>query len=92
MVGGVNLALAVIVIIAAMRIQPGPEEEMVRDIREMALNELSADLDEVKDDFSRISEDLGKIKHGVSNAVGMVRSGSSGVGTALHLVTSMLKR
>jgi hypothetical protein len=94
-VGFVNALLAVAVIVSAMRIQPGPEEEMVRDIREMALTELSADMDAVKDEFTQIGADLEKIKSGVSSAVGIFKSGGSGLGSlgpALGLITSMLKK
>ena len=91
----VNGALAVIVIFAATRIQPGPEEAMVQDIREMALAELSADADGVKEEFNRISTDLKSIRSGVSQALGFLRPGSSAAGSLtplLGLITSMLKK
>lgn len=91
----VNGVLAVIVIVVAMRLQPGPEEAMVRDIREMALAELSADLDGVKDDFNRISSDLDTIRSGVGQALGLLKPGGSAAGSLvplLGLITSMLKK
>jgi hypothetical protein len=94
-VGFVNAVLAVIVIVMAMRIEPGPEEDMVRDIRELALTELSADMDAVKEDFTQVKNDLGKIKTGVSSALGMFKSGGAGVSSIapiLGLITSMLKK
>ncbi len=44
-VASVNAVLAILVIYVASRIKPGPEEEMVKEIRELALTELSADAD-----------------------------------------------
>lgn len=94
-VGLVNAALAVIVIIWAMRIQPGPEEDMVQDIREMAMAELSADIDVVKDEFTKVSDDLKNIKSSVSTALGIFKPGGSTIGSTaqvLGLITSMLKK
>jgi hypothetical protein len=91
----VNGILAVIVIFGATRVQPGPEEAMVQDIREMALAELSADLDEVKDEFNRISSDLDSIRSGVGQALGFLKPGGSAAGSlmpVIGLITSMLKK
>ena len=91
----VNGVLAVIAIVMAMRIQPGPEEAMVQEIRELALTELSADMDAVKEDFTQVKKDLEKIKNGVSSAFGMFKSGGTGVSSIapiLGLITSMLKK
>ena len=81
-------------VLAAMRIQPGPEEAMVRDIREMALAELSGDVDLAKDEFVRISGDLNRIRTNVSAALGIFKSGAPGagsVGPLLGIITKMLK-
>lgn len=91
----VNGILAIIVIFAATRVQPGPEEDMVKDIREMALTELTADIDGVKDEFNRVSTDLNKIRSGVSQALGFLRPGGSTGGSIaplLGLITAMLKK
>jgi hypothetical protein len=68
---------------------------MVRDIRELALTELSADMDAVKEEFAQVKNDLGKVKAGVSSALGMFKSGGAGIssiGPILGLITSMLKK
>ena len=91
----VNGVVAVLMILYAVRIKPGPEEAMAEDIRQMALTELSADADVIKDEFSRIRADVGNIKAGVSKALGLFKSGGSSpgpIGPALNLITSMLKR
>jgi hypothetical protein len=94
-VGLVNAVLAVVAIAMATRIQPGPEEAIVEEIREMALTELSADMDAVKEDFIQVKNDLEKIKTGVSSAFGMFKSGGAGLSSIapiLGLITSMLKK
>ena len=95
LVGAVNAVLAAVAVLAAMRIQPGPEEAMVRDIREMALAELSGDVDLAKDEFVRISGDLNRIRTNVSAALGIFKSGAPGagsVGPLLGIITKMLKK
>jgi hypothetical protein len=94
-VGVVNAVLAVIVMVMATRIQPGPEEDMIKEIRELALTELSADMDVVKEEFNQVKNDLGKVKTGVSSALGMFKSGGAGISSMapiLGLITSMLKK
>ena len=91
----VNAVLAVIMIIAASRIQPGPEEEMVREIREMAITELSADADGIKQSFAKISSDIERIRSGfssVSNMFGSSGGGLGSLGPLLGMLTSMLKK
>jgi len=91
----VNAVLALLIIFVATRIQPGPEEEMVREIREMALTELSADADGIKQNFAQISSDINRIKSGFSSVSGLFGSSSSGLcslGPLLSMLTSMLKK
>lgn len=90
-----NAVLAVVIIVVATRIQPGPEEEMVREIREMALTELSADADGIKQNFAQISSDLERIRSGFSSVSGMFGSSGGGFGSLgplLGMLTSMLKK
>jgi hypothetical protein len=61
-------------VFVAQRSKPGLEEEMVAEIREMALTELQADADEIKEEFDRIADRMRKIEHAVS---GLTGSGSS---------------
>jgi hypothetical protein len=83
-----NAILAVIVIFAASRIQAGPEEEMVKEIRELALSELSADADGIRQSFAQIGSDLERIRSGFSSVSGGLGSLSPVIG----LLTSMLKK
>ena len=94
-VAGVNAALAVGAVLYASRMRPGPEEDMVRDIREMALTELQADLDGVRSEFEQVTGELSNIRSNVHSALGLFKSGHSGLGSlgpALSLVSALLKK
>lgn len=91
---GANGLLAAIVVLVAQRSKPGLEAEMVAEIREMALNELQADADEIKAEFERIADHVRKIEHAVS---GLTGSGSplsklTSVGPVVELAVEALKR
>ena len=89
-----NAILAILVILVASRIKPGPEEEMVREIREMALTELSADVDDIKQSFAQIGSDIERIRSGFSSVSGVLGSAQAGLGSlspVLGLLTGMLK-
>jgi len=91
----VNAVLALLFIFAASRIKPGPEEEMVKEIRELALSELSADAEVVKQNFAQIGADVERIRSGFSSVSGMLGSAHGGFGSLgpmLGMLTSMLKK
>ena len=91
----VNAVLAMLIMFVASRIQPGPEEDMVKEIREMALTELSADADGVKQHFAQISSDIERIRSTFSSVSGIFGSSGGGLGSLgplLGMLTSMLKR
>jgi hypothetical protein len=89
-----NAVLATVVIFFASRIKAGPEEEMVREIKELALKELSADAAGIKQNFSQIVSDIEKIRSGFSSVSGALGSANSGLGSLaplLGMLTGMLK-
>lgn len=91
----VNAICAVLFMAAASRIKPGPEEEMVKEIRELALSELSADAEVVKQSFAQVSTDIERIRSGFSSVSGILGSTHSGLGSlgpVLGMLTSMLKK
>ncbi len=71
---GANAAFAAVLILIAVLKKPGPEQEMVAEIRDMALDELQADADAVKAEYDRIAEHVRSIEQTVSKLTG---SGSS---------------
>lgn len=91
----VNGVLATLLLYMATRIRPGPEEEMVREIRELALTELSADADGIKRNFAQISSDVERIRSGfssVSSIFGSTGNGLGSLGPLLGMLTSMLRK
>lgn len=90
---GANGVLAALVVVVAQRSKPGLEEEMVAEIREMALTELQADADEVKEEFNRISDRVRTIEDAVSGLVGSGSSLSklSSLGPVVELAVHALK-
>lgn len=61
-----NALLAVILVLAGLAIRAGAEEKLAREIREMALDELAADADQLRDDLSHIGRDVKRIRSGFS--------------------------
>ncbi len=91
----VNAILAMLLMFVATRIQPGPEEEMVKEIRDLALTELSADADGIRRRFTQISSDVERIRSGFSSVSGVFGSSGSSLGSLgplLGMLTSMLKK
>ena len=74
MVGGINAALAVVLLLVARRLEAGPEERMVQEIRDLALTELSADAEAVRAGIDGLTSDLERIR----SSVGSLTSGVSG--------------
>lgn len=90
---GGNGLLAAIVVVVAQRNKPGLEEEMVAEVREMALTELQADADEIKAEYERIADRVRKIESSVSALTGSGSSLSklSSLGPVVELATHALK-
>ena len=65
-----NGALAIAMVFAAGQFRPGPEEQMVREIREMALGELTADVNAIQQDFNELSADVKRIRSGFAAFTG----------------------
>jgi len=74
-----NAVLALLLGIIGWRVKAGPEEEMAREIREMALEELTADIDELQQEVSKVGNDVQRIRSGFSI---LTKGGQIGVGLA----------
>ena len=88
-----NGLLAVLIVLAVQRSRPGPEEEMVSEIREMALAELQADADEIKEEFNRLAGHVKRIEDAVSGLTGpgSTLSKLSTVGPLIEIAVETLK-
>lgn len=84
-----NLALAIVPALLSRQSKPSAEELMVREIREMAMEDLSKDIDRVAQDFASVGASVKQFKSGVS---GLGGSGMNMVGPAVGLAIDLLKK
>jgi len=83
----VDGALAVVLVVISRGAGPNAEQmKMVRDIRDLAYNELSSDFGEVKAGVTRVTEDVRRIRSGFTSFT----SGSGGVANNLAPILSLL--
>ncbi len=87
---GGNFGLAVIPFLLRHQFKPGPEEAMVREIREMAADEVVKDINNVTDDIAAFGSGIKQLKAGVSSFSGA--GGMGALGSALPLVIDLLKK
>ena len=92
-----NLGLAVVPFLLRRQGKPGPEEQMVREIREMALEEVSKDVDKVAEEFAAVGAAVNQVKSGVSafTGGGMAGLGAGGIqalGPLLSMAVNLLKK
>ena len=79
MVAAGDTVLAALLAFIGWRIKAGPEEQMAREIREMALEELTADVDELQEEVSKVGRDVKRIRSGFSI---LTKGGQIGAGLA----------
>lgn len=88
---GGNLALAIIPFLLSRQTKPSAEELMVREIREMAMEDLSKDIDRVAGEFAAVGNSFKNIRSGVSS-LGGGGGGMDLVGPAVGFAIDMLKK
>ena len=81
-----NLVVAAVPYLIGKLIKPGSEEQLVRDIREMALEELSKDVEGVTQEFASIGSTLQQMKSGVSSFGGGVTALAPLIGIAVDML------
>lgn len=91
MVAAGNAVLAVLVLFVARQLKPGEEEKMVQEIREMALSELSADVEGVKQNFASVVKDVKNIQSGFSSIGSGLGAGLTSFGPLVGLLVDTLK-
>jgi hypothetical protein len=87
---GGNFGLAVIPFLLRGQFKPGPEEAMVREIREMAADEVVKDINNVTDEIAAVGSGIKQLRAGVSSFGG--GGGMGALGSALPLVIDLLKK
>jgi hypothetical protein len=89
-IAAINAVLGGLLILVAGRLRPGPEESIVQEIREMALSELSADANQLKEQVGEVTADLRRIRSGVGALTGAGGLGGLGGLVSLGPVVGML--
>ncbi len=92
LVAAVNAALAVLLLVVGGRIRPGPEEQMVQEIRDLALAELSADAEAVRQGLEAATSDLERIRSGIGALTGGAAAGLGSLTPVVGLLVEALKR
>ena len=91
---GGNLALAVVPFLLRRQAKPGPSEQMVREIREMAADEVSKDIQSVSDEIASVGAGIKQLKSGISSFGGGGGMGGAmgALGPVLPLLIDLLKK
>jgi hypothetical protein len=89
-----NGALAIVPFLFRSQAKPGPEEQMVREIREMAADEVSKDISSITEEIASVGAGIKQIKSGISSFSGGGGMGGAlgALGPALPLVIDLLKK
>ncbi|MDJ0940919.1 MAG: hypothetical protein QNJ00_14245 [Woeseiaceae bacterium] len=91
-----NFALAIVPFLLRRRSTPGAEEQMVREIREMAAEELSKDFAAVADEVSAVGDSIKNVKSGISSFTsagnGLGGGALGAIGPILPVVIDLLKK
>ncbi len=86
---GGNFGLAVVPFLLRRQSKPGPEEQMVREIREMAADEVVKDINSVSSEIAAVGSGIKQLKAGVSSFGG---GGMGALGPLLPFVIDLLKK
>jgi len=96
---GANFALAVIPYVLQRQAQPGPEEQMVREIRDMAadqvvkdVNGVTAEISGVADEIAEVGSGLKQLKAGVSSFGGGGMASIGALGSVVPVLIEFFKK
>ena len=65
----INLVIAGLLVAIAQGLQPGPEEEMLREVRDIALGDLGSEVDDVQAQLLQLREDVEGVRASVTQFV-----------------------
>ncbi len=91
--GGVDIAIAAILVAIAQNLQPAPEEDMVREVRDMALGEIGNEVENVQARLMQLRDDVVGVRTSISQFVNRPLDALSPalIGPALAAVTKLVK-
>ena len=89
----IDIIIAVVIFSLAGRTgRDSNEEKMAKEIRDLAYSELNADVDTLKAEFSKVSDDVHRIRSGFSAITSGSAGGLSGIVPLLGLLTTAVKK
>ena len=88
---GGNIALALVPLLLRRQSKPGPEELMVREIREMAAEQVSTELTGVADEVAAVGAGIKQVRSSITS-LGSGGGAMSALGPVLPLVIDLLKK
>ncbi|MDA4845141.1 hypothetical protein [Hoeflea poritis] len=68
-VGLADILIATLLILVSQVLKPAPEEEMVREVRDMALGEIGAEAEEVQTKLLQLRDDVEDVRANVADFV-----------------------
>ena len=89
---GVNLAIGAIPFLVGRSSKPSAEEEMVREIREMAAAEISRDVKQVSDELGAVSASVKQVQAGISGLGSGSGTAIAALGPLVPLLIDLLKK
>ena len=87
---GGNFALALVPLLLRRSVKPGPEEMMVREIREMALEQITKEANDVAESVESIGNTIAQIRSGIGSFAG--GGGMGSLGPVLSVAIDLLKK
>ena len=94
-VSAINGFLAVVILNVANRTKPGPEAEMAKEIRDLALREMNSDVEKIGNNLNEVKADVQRIRSGFGGLLGGARGSMQGLislGPLLDLLISSLRK
>lgn len=92
-VGIVDVVIAAILIAIAQGLQPAAEEDMVMEVRDMALAEIGVEVDDVQQKFMQVRDDVEGVRENIAAFVKRPTDIFSPalIGPILAIITNLLK-
>ena len=92
-VGMIDVVMAGLLVAVAQALQPGPEEDMVREVRDMAVGEIGAEVEDVQQKLLQLRDDVEGVRTSITQFMQrpLDALSPSVIGPALMAVTKLIK-
>ena len=92
-IGMIDVVIAGLLVAVAQALQPGPEEDMVREVRDMAVGEIGAEVEDVQQKLLQLRDDVEGVRTSITEFMQRPLDvlSPSVIGPALMAVTKLIK-